>query len=113
MLWFVFFFQAEDGIRDTSVTGVQTCALPIFAAMMFAVGLDPDRSTIFVQSQVTAHAEAAWLLGSVTSFGELRRMTQFKEKSEIGRASCREEWRTRGLPGHETKKPIGAAAELG
>jgi len=52
------------------------------AAMMFAVGLDPDRSTIFVQSQVTAHAEAAWLLGSVTSFGELRRMTQFKEKSE-------------------------------
>jgi len=52
------------------------------AAMMFAVGLDPDRSTIFVQSQVTAHAQAAWLLGSVTSFGELRRMTQFKEKSE-------------------------------
>src|SRR5437762_12136631 len=82
MLWFVFFFQAEDGIRDTSVTGVQTCALPIFAAMMFAVGLDPDRSTIFVQSHVTAHAEAAWLLGSVASFGELRRMTQFKERSE-------------------------------
>src|SRR2546430_4288039 len=52
------------------------------AAMLFAVGLDPDRSTIFVQSHVTAHAEAAWLLGSVTSFGELRRMTQFKEKSE-------------------------------
>jgi len=52
------------------------------AAMMFAVGLDPDRSTIFVQSQVTAHAQAAWLLGSVASFGELRRMTQFKEKSE-------------------------------
>ena len=52
------------------------------AAMMFAVGLDPDRSTIFVQSHVIAHAQAAWLLGSVTSFGELRRMTQFKEKSE-------------------------------
>src|SRR5207249_9557036 len=52
------------------------------AAMLFAVGLDPDRSTIFVQSHVTAHAEAAWLLGSVTSFGELRRMTQFKERSE-------------------------------
>ncbi len=52
------------------------------AAMLFAVGLDPDRSTIFVQSHVTPHAEAAWLLGSVTSFGELRRMTQFKEKSE-------------------------------
>ena len=52
------------------------------AAMMFAVGLDADRSTIFVQSHVTAHAQAAWLLGGVTSFGELRRMTQFKEKSE-------------------------------
>ena len=52
------------------------------AAMLFATGLDPERSTVFVQSHVTAHAEAAWLLGSVTSFGELRRMTQFKEKSE-------------------------------
>jgi tryptophanyl-tRNA synthetase len=52
------------------------------AAMLFATGIDPDRSTVFLQSQVTAHAEAAWLLGSVTSFGELRRMTQFKEKSE-------------------------------
>jgi tryptophanyl-tRNA synthetase len=52
------------------------------AAMLFATGLDPDRSTVFVQSHVKAHAEAAWLLGSVTSFGELRRMTQFKDKSE-------------------------------
>ena len=52
------------------------------AAMLFATGLDPDRSTVFVQSQVTAHAEAAWLLGSVTSFGELRRMTQFKDKAD-------------------------------
>jgi tryptophanyl-tRNA synthetase len=52
------------------------------AAILFATGLDPERSTVFVQSHVTAHAEAAWLLGSVTSFGELRRMTQFKEKAE-------------------------------
>ena len=51
-------------------------------AWLFATGLDPDRSTVFVQSHVKAHAEAAWLLGSVTSFGELRRMTQFKERSE-------------------------------
>ena len=50
-------------------------------AWLFATGLDPDRSTVFAQSHVTAHAEAAWLLGSVASFGELRRMTQFKEKS--------------------------------
>src|SRR5437762_2280139 len=52
------------------------------AAWLFATGLDPDRSTVFVQSHVQAHAEAAWLLSSVTSFGELRRMTQFKERSE-------------------------------
>jgi tryptophanyl-tRNA synthetase len=52
------------------------------AAMLFATGLDPDRSAVFCQSHVTAHAEAAWLLSAVTSFGELRRMTQFKEKSE-------------------------------
>jgi tryptophanyl-tRNA synthetase len=50
------------------------------AALLFAAGLDPHRSTVFVQSHVTAHAEAAWLLGAVTSFGELRRMHQFKDK---------------------------------
>jgi tryptophanyl-tRNA synthetase len=52
------------------------------AAWLFASGLDADRSTVFVQSHVAAHSEAAWLLGAVTSFGELRRMTQFKERSE-------------------------------
>src|SRR5918996_3966594 len=52
------------------------------AAMLFATGIDPDRSIVFCQSHVPAHAEAAWLLGAVTSFGELRRMTQFKDKSE-------------------------------
>ena len=52
------------------------------AAMLFATGLDPERSTVFVQSHVSAHAEAAWLLSAVTSMGELRRMTQFKEKSD-------------------------------
>jgi tryptophanyl-tRNA synthetase len=51
-------------------------------AILIATGLDPDRSTIFAQSQVTAHAEANWLLAAVTSFGELRRMTQFKDKAE-------------------------------
>jgi tryptophanyl-tRNA synthetase len=51
------------------------------AAMLFATGLDPERSTVFVQSHVTAHAEAAWLLSAVTSYGQLGRMTQFKEKA--------------------------------
>jgi tryptophanyl-tRNA synthetase len=52
------------------------------AAMLFATGLDAERSTVFIQSHVPAHSEAAWLLGSATSFGELRRMTQFKDKAE-------------------------------
>src|SRR6186713_134618 len=52
------------------------------AAMLFATGLDPERSTVFAQSHVPAHAEAAWLLGSVTSYGQLGRMTQFKDKAE-------------------------------
>jgi tryptophanyl-tRNA synthetase len=52
------------------------------AAVMLAAGLDPDRSTLFLQSHVTAHAEAAWMLAAVTSFGELNRMTQFKDKGD-------------------------------
>jgi tryptophanyl-tRNA synthetase len=52
------------------------------AALLIAVGLDPDRCTLFIQSHVTAHAEAAWLLSAVTGFGQLGRMTQFKEKGE-------------------------------
>ena len=52
------------------------------AALLFATGLDPERSTVFAQSHVTAHAEAAWLLSAVASYGQLGRMTQFKEKGE-------------------------------
>jgi tryptophanyl-tRNA synthetase len=52
------------------------------AALLFAVGLDPDRCTLFCQSHVTAHSEAAWLLSAVTGFGQLGRMTQFKEKGD-------------------------------
>jgi len=52
------------------------------AALLFAVGLDPGRCTLFLQSHVAAHAEAAWLLSAVTGFGQLGRMTQFKEKGE-------------------------------
>src|SRR5881394_3825752 len=51
------------------------------AALLFATGLDAEKSTVFCQSHVTAHAEAAWLLASVTSHGQLGRMTQFKDKA--------------------------------
>jgi tryptophanyl-tRNA synthetase len=51
------------------------------AAVLYGVGVDPDRSTLFVQSHVREHAELAWLLNCVATFGELGRMPQFKEKS--------------------------------
>jgi tryptophanyl-tRNA synthetase len=51
------------------------------AATLLAAGLDPDRCIFFRQSDVQEHMELTWLLCSVTSFGELNRMTQFKEKS--------------------------------
>jgi tryptophanyl-tRNA synthetase len=56
------------------------------AATLMAAGLDPERCTIFAQSAVPEHSEGAWLLGALATFGELSRMTQFKDKSE-GQAS--------------------------
>jgi len=61
-----------EGLHEATLAG---------AAMLFATGIDPERSIVFAQSYVPAHAEAAWLLSAVSSFGELRRMTQFKEKA--------------------------------
>ncbi|HET6671800.1 MAG TPA: tryptophan--tRNA ligase [Agromyces sp.] len=51
------------------------------AAQYLAAGVDLDRATLFVQSHVPAHAELAWVLGTITGFGEASRMTQFKDKS--------------------------------
>src|SRR3954468_10219609 len=51
------------------------------AAQLLASGLDPDRCTLFVQSQVPEHAQLAWVLSCLTGFGEASRMTQFKDKS--------------------------------
>ena len=48
-------------------------------AMLLAVGLDPEKGIVFVQSQVPAHSQLAWLLNCYTQFGELSRMTQFKD----------------------------------
>ena len=80
-------------------------------ALLLAIGLDPEKCLLFVQSHVPAHTQLAWLLSCNTQFGELSRMTQFKDKSakhadninlglfayptlmaadKIGRASCRE-----------------------
>lgn len=54
----------------------------VTAAQYLALGIDPARSTVFVQSHVPAHAELAWLLGCFTGFGQASRMTQFKDKSQ-------------------------------
>ncbi len=50
-------------------------------AMMLALGIDPEKSVFFIQSQVPQHAQLAWVLNCYTQFGELSRMTQFKDKS--------------------------------
>jgi tryptophanyl-tRNA synthetase len=53
----------------------------VSAAQLLAIGLDPERCTLFVQSQVPEHAQLAWVLSCITGFGEASRMTQFKDKS--------------------------------
>lgn len=65
-------FQDPEELRS------QTRSL---AATLFASGLDPDQCTVFIQSHVSAHAEACWILNCVTPIGWLQRMTQFKEKA--------------------------------
>ncbi len=51
------------------------------AAMLFAIGLDPDVATVFVQSHVPEHSQLGWVMECTVSFGELSRMTQFKDKT--------------------------------
>lgn len=51
-------------------------------ALLLACGVDPEKSIVFIQSHVSAHAELAWVLNCYTQFGELSRMTQFKDKSQ-------------------------------
>jgi tryptophanyl-tRNA synthetase len=75
-------------IVDLHATGVayDPHALPSYVldttAMLIAAGLDPERCILFRQSDVREHTELTWLLSSVTPYGDLQRMTQFKDKSE-------------------------------
>lgn len=71
--------HAQTILRDSQELRDNTRSL---AAMLFACGLDPNISTIFIQSQVRAHAEACWLLNCVTPLGWLERMTQYKDKKD-------------------------------
>lgn len=65
-------------VEEPGIIGTQTLEL---AAILFAVGLDPDVATIFVQSHVHQHTELSWVMECTVSYGELTRMTQFKDKS--------------------------------
>ena len=64
--------------EEPDVIGRNTLQL---AAVLFAVGLDPDIATVFVQSHVPEHSQLGWIMECTVSFGELSRMTQFKDKS--------------------------------
>ena len=64
--------------EEPGVIGETTVRL---AAMLFAIGLDPDVATVFVQSHVVQHSQLCWVMECTVSFGELSRMTQFKDKS--------------------------------
>ena len=74
------------------------------AAMLLATGLDPEVCTLFVQSHVPEHTELAWLFNHLATFGELRRMTQFKAKAEVGGEG--------GLPVGYFNYPVLQAADL-
>ncbi len=65
--------------QDPAVLRDQTREL---AAVLFAAGLDPSKSTVFIQSHVTEHAEGCWLLNCITPLGWLERMTQYKDKAQ-------------------------------
>lgn len=71
------------------------------AAIYLASGIDPDKSTLFIQSEVPAHVQAGWMLTTIASVGELERMTQYKDKTQK---------RTDGIPaGLLTYPPLMAA----
>jgi len=67
-------------IKQTPAELRQRCLS--FAAQYIACGIDPNKSTIAIQSHISQHAELAWVLSSLTYMGELNRMTQFKDKSK-------------------------------
>lgn len=60
---------------------VLTARTRVAAAQLLALGIDPERATLFVQSQVPEHPQLAWVMGCLTGFGEASRMTQFKDKA--------------------------------
>lgn len=78
-----FFFIADLHAHTMPTSGKTLSANTLeLAATLFATGIDPQKSTLFVQSAVPAHTQLAWLFNCLAPFGEMERMVQFKEKSE-------------------------------
>src|SRR5256885_2729700 len=86
---FVFFFQAEDGIRDYKVTGVQTCALPICRAVVGAELLARERAARLVEARFVEVAERDPRPGHLFPRGAAAVGERAPEYRQIGRASCR------------------------
>src|SRR5436189_2063268 len=89
-LFSFFFFQAEDGIRDTSVTGVQTCALPILTVGVDWLKKNPDDIGMLAHElthavQAYPKADPGWLTEGIADYAR-----QLYGPQQIGRASCRE-----------------------
>ncbi len=79
--------EAFYGVADLHALTVETDPKTLAerslrsAAQMIAAGIDPERSTVFLQSHVPEHTQLAWILGCLTGFGQAQRMTQFKDKA--------------------------------
>src|SRR5207245_3202186 len=91
-----FFFQAEDGIRDATVTGVQTCALPIWAALhalhhLPQAAVDPLRTLDFAAEIREVERDVAHIPALLPTVGEvIGALLDRAQEMQIGRASCRE-----------------------
>src|SRR5439155_14518285 len=103
--WFVFFFQAEDGIRDGHVTGVQTCALPIsfrVAAVSASTGVRPAATSRLSSSCSEKPGMSSWFAASEPAAtsppARLNSRTNRSEERRVGK-----ECRSRGGAGHEKK----------
>ena len=78
-IYFIADYHAITGIYEPADLRRRTRQM---AVSLFAAGLDPEKSTLFVQSMVPEHTELTWIFNSVTPVGELERQTQFKDKSQ-------------------------------
>src|SRR5256886_17627955 len=107
-----FFFQAEDGIRDLTVTGVQTCALPIYSAARERPVLEPDRPVESQELPVALELFLAGVLRQEEGHG-VAEDVQDDEGEGIGRASCRERGEISVVAGSLKKKKNSKLVDAG